>query len=232
MAYLDQHDLAEDKLVIFTSDNGPARTSIHPHGSTGELREKKGHLYEGGIRVPGIIRWPGVIGAGTSSGVPVCGVDILPTLCELAGVEAPTDRVLDGVSLLPLFGGAEVERQRPLYWQFHFAGTAPDVAIRAGDWKLLATLDLPEFRPGADITVEMMTSLKSARPVSWELYHLGDDALEATDVAAAHPEVLSKLQEQLRRMHAEVTAESPVWPEWVWPRYESERIEWPAYRRR
>lgn len=232
MAYLDEHDLAEDTLVIFTSDNGPARTSIHPHGSTGELRENKGHLYEGGIRVPGIVRWPGVIAAGGNSDVPVSGVDVLPTLCALAGVEVPSDRQLDGASLLPLFRGEAVVRERPLYWQFHFAGTAPDVAIRSGDWKLLATLDLPEFPRGADITTEMMTSLKSAQPVAWELYNLATDGLERTDLSAEYPDVLRDLQQQLRAMHAEVSEESPVWPEWIWPRYESERIEWPAYRRR
>lgn len=230
MRKLQDEGFAEDTLVFFTSDNGPARTSIHPHGSTGGLREKKGHLFEGGIRVPGIIRWPGRIQAGTESDIPVTALDVLPTCCELANVPVPRDRTLDGVSLVSMFSGKPPKRTRPLYWQFHYAQTTPDVAIRSGRWKLLAELDLPHFGPGADLTEEMMTALKAAEVSAWELYDIAVDPAETHDVSDEYPEVLQRLQQQLRSMHQEVTQESPVWPSWKWPRYESERIEWPPYR--
>jgi arylsulfatase A len=100
MKTLDDLELRKDTFVYFTSDNGPAITGIHPHGSTGGFREKKGHLYEGGIRVPGILQWPGRTKANTVSDEPVSGVDLLPTLCEIAGVDVPSDRALDGASFV------------------------------------------------------------------------------------------------------------------------------------
>ena len=85
MAALDAEGLRENTLVFFTSDNGPAITNIHPHGSAGPLRDKKGSVYEGGIRVPGIARWPGKTRAGVVSDEPVWGLDFLPSVCEITG---------------------------------------------------------------------------------------------------------------------------------------------------
>ncbi len=232
MKVLDREGVADSTFVFFTSDNGPAITSIHPHGSAGPLREKKGHLYEGGIRVPGIIRWPGHTQPGSVSDVPVSGVDLLPTLCALAGISPPQDRILDGANVLPILEGQPVSRTKPLYWQFHYARTAPDVAIRDGDWKLVATLDLPDFKPSADITQQMMTALKTAEPVSFELYNLQDDIAEQTDLKTHDPERFEKMKQQLIKMYHEVREESPTWPEWTWSRFESRRIEWPPYRKR
>lgn len=147
METLDRQGLTDSTLVVFTSDNGPAVTNYHPHGSAGPLRLKKGHLYDGGIRVPGIIRWPGRTAPGSVSDEPVCGVDLLPTLCEAAGIDPPADRPLDGASMLPVLSGQPLMRSQPLYWQFNYAASAPKVAIRDGDWKLLAGLDLPDFLP-------------------------------------------------------------------------------------
>jgi len=105
---LHRLDLRQDTLVFFTSDNGPAITRIHPHGSAGPLRDKKGFLYEGGFRVPGIIQWPGRVKSDSVSDETVSGVDVLPTLCELAGIEPPKDRVLDGTSFSPIFDGEPI----------------------------------------------------------------------------------------------------------------------------
>ena len=105
MAEVDQLKLSDNLFTLFTSDNGPARTSFHPHGETGSLREKKGWLYEGGIRVPGILRWPENTRQGSTSDIPVSGIDLLPTLCEVAGIPEPTDRAIDGTSFLPLLAG-------------------------------------------------------------------------------------------------------------------------------
>src|SRR5690606_39031947 len=133
--------LAENTFIWFTSDNGPARTRWHNAGSTGGLREYKLHLYEGGIRVPGIVRWPGQVEPGSVSTEPVSGVDVLPTLCEVAGIAPPADREFDGTSIVPALRGRPLKRSQPLYWQYVMAPSSPRVALRDGKWKLLAGLD-------------------------------------------------------------------------------------------
>jgi len=232
LAALDRLKLRQDTLVVFTSDNGPAITGIHPHGSAGPLRDKKGSIYEGGIRVPGILRWPGHIQPGTTSDVAVSGVDFLPTMCGLAGIDVPEDRVLDGVSLLPLLRGQPLVRHHPLYWQFHRARSRVKVAIRDGDWKLCAALTSPTPKPSGGIAEGELAALKSAELTGFELYDLKQDVGERRNVAQARPEVLATLRDKLIRLHHEVRAEGPLWPAWEWPRYESQRIEWPEYWKR
>jgi arylsulfatase A len=231
MQSLDDQGLRENTFVLFTSDNGPAITGMHPHGSKGPLREKKGHVYEGGIRVPGILRWPGHTRPGTTSDEPACGVDLLPTLCAIAGVDVPNDRAIDGASILPVLDGRPIERKSPLYWQFNYAQSRPKVAIRMGDWKLLAGLNLPDFPPGADVTDEQMHVLKTAELEGFELYNLKDDIAETTDLSAREPQRLQEMTAVMQTMYDAVQEESPVWPAWTWPRYEAQRIEWPPYTR-
>ncbi|MEZ6048066.1 MAG: sulfatase-like hydrolase/transferase [Planctomycetaceae bacterium] len=104
---LDSEKLRDNTFVLFTSDNGPETLnrygprSSRSYGSPAPLRGMKLHVYEGGIRVPGIIRWPGHVEAGSTSAEPICGVDVLPTVCALAGVEVTVDKKLDGANLLP-----------------------------------------------------------------------------------------------------------------------------------
>lgn len=231
MMALDEMKLRDSTFVMFTSDNGPARTRWHNVGSSGPLREYKGHEYEGGIRVPGMIRWPGHAKPGTVSDEPVIGLDLLPTACQIADVPAPTDRVLDGASLLPVFNGQKVQRNKPLYWQFNWAGSAPKVAIRSGDWKLLATLDR-QTKAAGDITEEDNHALKTAELAEFELYNLKDDIGETTDLAQREPEKLAELSAVLKQMYHEVRDETPIWPVWKWPRYEGKRIQWPDYTAR
>lgn len=226
---LDQLQLADDTLVFFTSDNGPAITAMHPHGSTGGLRDKKGTIYEGGIRVPGMIRWPGHVRAGSENDVPISGVDLLPTLCELAHVNIPDDRVLDGVSFLPALRGKEVLRSKPLYWQFDRAKSKAKVAIRQGPWKLVASLNQPDRQPSGGIPADEISQIKSAELVHFELFRLDQDAAESIDVSTDYPQVLDEMSGQLKQMHAEVRQAAPTWPTWEWPRYESKRIQWPDY---
>lgn len=231
LSTLSTEGLDESTFVLFTSDNGPAQTSWHPYGSTGPLRSKKGHLYEGGIRVPGIVRWPGRVSAGSVSDVPVSGVDVLPTACDLAGVALPSDRTLDGTSIAPLWKGGEVERTQPLYWQFNYARSHPRVAIRSGEWKLLAGLDPADQGNLTDIVDEQMRQLKSAKLQGFELYHLGRDIGETHDLSEEEPERLAEMVALMRKVYVDVRDEGPEWGAWEWPRYESKRIEWPAYER-
>lgn len=231
LAEIDSLGLAGETLVFFTSDNGPAQTSWHPYGSTGPLRAKKGYLWEGGIRVPGIVRWPGHITAGGVSAEPACGTDLLPTLCDLAGIEPPTDRALDGASWRPLLeSGEPVARSTPLYWHFLRSGGDVKAAIREGDWKLVAGIDQPGPKPGGGITAEDLSLAASARLTGFRLYHLGEDPGETRDRSVDEPIRLGEMRDRLVAKFEEVRRESPVWPEWEFPRYEGQRIEWPSYK--
>ena len=226
---LDSLSLRKDTFILFTSDNGPAITPMHPHGSAGPLRDKKGAIYEGGIRVPGIVQWPGHIDAGSTSDVPVSGVDVLPTICELAGVPIPTDRVLDGTSFLPVLRGQPLKRNKPLYWQFNRAKSDAKVAIRQGDWKLVASLDVPDPQPSGGIPEDEMERIKSAHLKDFQLFNLRDDIAESVDLSKQHPEVLQQYQAKMKSMYAEIQKAAPEWPAWEWPRYESKKIQWPDY---
>lgn len=224
MKTLDDAHLTQSTLVLFTSDNGPAITAWHPHGSAGPLRDKKGSMYEGGIRVPGMIRWPGHTNAGQVCTEPVSGVDLLPTLCDIAGIHPPTDRVLDGASFLPIFAGQPIERQKPLYWQFNVARSEPKVAIRWGDWKLLATLTGPPIKPYGDIRAADQQQIKTAQLNTFELYNLEQDVGESRELSQVAAGQLEKMKPRMATMYEEVRRESPVWPAWTFPGIEGKRI--------
>ncbi len=229
MRALDAQGLRENTLVFFTSDNGPALTPMHPHGSAGPLRANKAHLYEGGIRVPGMVRWPGHTKPGAVSDEPVSGVDILPTLCAIAGVAARGDRKLDGANILPLFEGRPVPRATPLYWQYHRAISPPKVAMRIGDWKILGRLNAPKPPSPPSITEESQRAYKSADVAECELYNLREDIGESHDLAAQEPERLKTMTAALEKVYREARDESPVWPPWEFSNYDASRIQWPPY---
>ncbi len=200
MAALDDLGLANDTIVFFTSDNGPEGTGepdrLHPgsqqdrnRGSTGGLRGRKRDCYEGGIRVPGLVRWPGHIRAETVSDVPVIGTDIFTTVCAIAGIPVPADRTIDGADMRPAFDGKPVARAHPLYWRTHIASPTCRAALRIGDWKIVANEDLTRF----------------------ELYNLAADPRETTDLATREPAAFNKLKKALVDMEAEVKAEGPDW---------------------
>src|SRR5947207_2411489 len=201
MRAIDEDNLREPSFVFFTSDNGPAITPQHPYGSAGPLRDKKGFCTEGGIRVPGMIRWPGRIKAGSSSDEPVCGVDFLPTICEMVGLAQPKDRVIDGTSILPAFSGGTVNRSEPLYWHFNRADGEFQVALRSGDWKILARLDKPLARRDNNITDEEERTFKEAEPASFALYNLREDIGETKDLASNQPEKMFELKSLLMKKY-------------------------------
>jgi arylsulfatase A len=229
MTALDRQGLRENTLVFFTSDNGPAITAQHPHGSAGPLRDKKGSVWEGGIRVPGILRWPGKTKPSSVSDEPVSGVDFLPTVCAITRIEPPRDRKLDGASFLPVLEKRPVPRLTPLYWHFNRASGEPRVALRAGDWKILATLDRLPAPRGNDITDEEERDFKAAELTGFALYNLRGDIAEKNNLAASEPAKLAELQAQLQSKYREVRAESPTWPAWKFTGSEGKKIEWPDY---
>jgi arylsulfatase A len=229
MRALDDQKLRDSTLVFFNSDNGPAITSQHPHGSSGPLRDKKGSVYEGGIRVPGMVRWPGKTKPDTASDVPVCGVDFLPTVCAIVGIAPPADRVLDGANLLPMLSGDELQRKTPLYWHFNRASGGPQVAMREGDWKILATIDKPAPARSSDITEETEHDFKTAEMVKFELYNLRNDIGETKDLSTQEAARLAEMKSVLEKKYHEVREEAPTWPAWKNPGTEGKRIVWPDY---
>lgn len=217
LAKLDELGLRDSTFVYFTSDNGPAITRQHPYGSSGPLRSKKGSLYEGGHRVPGIVRWPGKARPGTTCDTPINGTDLLPTVCEVVGATPPADRVLDGTSWLPALDGRPVARRVPLYWQFNRSQDAPRMALRDGDWKILATFPYALQRKAPEETELTMPGRPDDEPIGFELYNLRDDVGETKNLAEAAPEKLAELREKLVALYHELRAEGPTWTSWTPP---------------
>ncbi|NBW97442.1 MAG: N-acetylgalactosamine-6-sulfatase [Planctomycetia bacterium] len=186
MRTLDELGAAENTLVFFSSDNGPEGdgTKGPGRGLTGGLRARKRSVYEGGHRVPGLVRFPGRIQPGAESDLTVIGSDFFPTVLAVAGLESPQGVTLDGANLLPALAGGTVERPEPLYWRW-----GGKVAYREGDWKIVADEELTKA----------------------ELYDLAHDRAEEFDRAADEPERLDSMMGRLRAHAAEVEAEGPEW---------------------
>lgn len=181
---LDKEGVADNTLVIFTSDNGPVTNF---GGTTGGLRGGKRSDHEGGIRVPGIARWPGRIKAGSVSDVPVVGTDIFATVLDITGIPLPTDRTIDGVSMLPAFENMPVERKVPLFWRTHVSPPGDRVALRIGDWKLVGDETLTKF----------------------QLYEIETDWKEEHDLAASMPEKTEAMKKELFEVWQAIEDEGP-----------------------
>ena len=193
---LDALGIADRTLVIFTSDNG----GLSAHGRGGEphthnrpLRSGKGSVYEGGIRVPMIFRWAGRASPGTTCAAPVITHDLFPTILAAARTEVPLDHDIDGRDLAPLldddpFAVRLLGWHQPHQWGARGPGIEPFTAIRLGRWKLIYM--------HADERLE--------------LYDLVDDIGESNDLAAARPEITSRLAEKLRQWCRDVGAQSSI----------------------
>ena len=216
MAALDELKLADDTLVFFTSDNGPETLrryggAARSYGSPGPLRGMKLWLYEGGIRVPGILRFPGRIKPGSESDEPVCGLDVLPTLTPLAGIERKPDRPIDGSSFVEVFSGKPIRRTVPLYWHYYNALGAPKAAMRVGDWMVLGSWGKASGRGGGFFRAADQKLVKETPLSEFELYNLKADRDQEKNLAASEPEQLKKLTAMLVKKYREVQAEGPEW---------------------
>lgn len=186
---LEQHGLKEHTLMIFTTDNGPWLSYGNHAGSAGPLREGKGTTWEGGVRVPCLMRWPGQIPAGTECNELAATIDLLPTIAGRIGAKLP-DHPIDGLDIWPLLSQEPCpptpHESYLYYWGNHLQ------AIRSGDWKLhfpheYRSLTGPAGRDG-------QPSGYSGAQTALALYNLRDDVGERTDVQAAHPDVVTRLQ--------------------------------------
>ena len=213
---LEAMGAADDTLVIFSSDNGPEtlnryKTANRSWGSPGAMRGRKLWLYEGGIRVPWILRWPRKLPAGRTVTEPVSSLDLLPTLCELAGVEPPRDRAIDGTSLVPLFDGKPLARAKPLYWHYYRGFEKPKAALRDGDWMILGHWDGPALPPGGSVRRGDSALIKRHALTEFELYDLRSDPGQTRELSKERPDKLAELSTKLVRTYREVQAEGPDW---------------------
>ena len=201
-------DLENDTLVIFSSDNGPENTgsekrkvsqdnstgpglgTYYSVGTTGGLRGRKRSLYEGGVRVPFIVRWPGKVPAGKiNKTTVVTAVDLLPTFCAAAGIKLPDGYVPDGQNMLNAFKGKQINRTKPIFWEWRKGGgdNWPRLAVRHGKWKLLMTYDQSRV----------------------ELYNIPEDREESNDLADQNPDIVKKLTAMAKKWKAELPTAPP-----------------------
>ena len=225
MEALDDLGSRDDTLVVFTSDNGPEYPVNFMEsrgrwddpirdrcfGTPGPLRGMKRSTYEGGHRVPGLIRWPGHVSAGTVSDALVNGTDLLPTLCEVAGIPVPADRAIDGESVLPALMGKPFDRSRQVLWSapVHGYDFVPPLTMREGDLTLVAWFEEKE-------TDQLwMDWIKTAQPERYELYDLSEDIGQGEDLADRMPDKVDEMAAEMDRLWRDIQAEAPVWPDWT-----------------
>lgn len=176
IAYLEENNLRDNTIIIFTSDNGGAvQAPIDELNCNAGLRGCKGLLYEGGIKVPLIVNFPGKIEPNQEINDVTYFPDIMPTLAEYAIAKTPQD--IDGISLKPLFEGKEIPNNRTLYWEF----PGKQMAIRQGSWKAVST----------------------DKNVGFELFDIENDPKETTDLADTYPDILSKLVDEIGKVRIE-----------------------------
>ena len=207
LALLDRMGVRDNTLVIYASDNGSYRDD-----RTGDLRGRKGVNWEGGIRVPGIFHWPGTIPAGDVAAEPAGVVDILPTVCGLLEFEPPQGVHLDGADLSPILRGQPdgFSRPQPLFW--HLQKSRPIVALRSGDYSLLAD-------PAYDLSTSNMFNeawiprIKQGNYTNYRLYNLAEDPGQTTDLASEEPERFARLKQALNRINDSVMADGADWHE-------------------
>jgi arylsulfatase A len=218
LAALDRLQVAQNTVVLFTSDNGPETLNRYPtaqrsYGATGPLRGMKLWTTEGGVRVPGILRWPGHVRAGMVSDEPVGAIDLLPTFCALAEVEVPSTLELDGADIRPAFNGEAVRRSQPLFWVYFNALNEQRVALRDGPWKLLAKLDGGALPMIENVTEAMAKRVREAKLTDFSLYKLTEDIDEARDVSDQEPERLRQLAVRMESLYRQMTATMHIWPD-------------------
>jgi len=202
---LREVDAPENTLIIYASDNGSYRAD-----RVGNLRGKKGQNWDGGIRVPGIFYWPGTITEGQVEHTPAGLVDVLPTVCGLLGIEPPLDVHLDGSDISSLLTGQPkaFRRHQPLFW--HLSKSRPIVAMRDGDYSLVAEPDFPLSEDNM-FNEEWIPRIKSGGYTGFKLYDLKNDPGQKHDLATEKPELLQQLKKRLLEINQSVMEDGYDW---------------------
>lgn len=213
---LNAKGLKENTVVIFTSDNGPEHRPDSSFGTPGSLRGAKGHIHEGGYRVPGIVCWPGTITPGSLSSEPINGTDYLPSMAALAGANPSWPSPIDGVNIFPaLQGEASVERSVPMMWWLYHARGAKEVSMRIGDYKMLANM-----LPQREISIKdanpprgvgKMDFIRKSDLGNFTLYNLATDREEQLELSKTHPEKFKEMRKRMVALHREIRNERPIY---------------------
>jgi arylsulfatase A len=197
---LHENDLERDTLVIFTSDNGPWLSYGNHAGSAGTLREGKGTVWEGGVRVPCIMKWPGKIPADTTCEEAAMTIDLFPTIARLTGAELPT-RKIDGRDIWPLLSGnGSIDRKHPYFFYYNENDL---LAVRRGDWKLYVPQSYRSLdgRPGGTNGIPAKYEMLKT---DLALYNLRNDLSETRNMARDHPQIVQELQQLLAAMREDL----------------------------
>lgn len=200
---LADEKLDENTLIMFASDNGSYR-----NGSNGELLGGKSFVYEGGIRVPGIMHWKGKIAPGQTSHEVAGLVDLMPTICDLTGVSHPQKESLDGTSLLPLFSQKSIQREKPLSWFFY--RTTPEMAMRIGDYSIIGR-SLDTTRHTHPMSAPDMDHIKNLQLDAFEWYNLKEDIGQENGLSIQGNTQGEAYRDQLIQRLTEIQKEGPYW---------------------
>jgi arylsulfatase A len=213
---LERLGLRDDTLIFFTADNGPETLNRYPranrsYGRPGPLRGMKLWTAEAGFRVAGIVNWPVAIKSPSVSNQPVSSLDLLPTFCRLAECDLPANRPLDGTSFLPLLEGKTLSRETPLFWCYFNALNEHRVAMRDGDWKLLAKINHGKLPRMENINDKNIEQVRAAMLTDFELYHVAEDIGEKQNVIAQQPERAAMLKGKLETIYKDLAETSHYW---------------------
>lgn len=214
--YIDKN-ISGNTLIIFTSDNGPEalyryEKADRSYGSPGPLRGMKLWTYDGGFRVPCIINWRGKKGfTGTSDAV-VSALDFMPTFCEIVGADLP-EKELDGQSLARFLKDGTMTREKPLLWSFYNAMNSHVLAMRDGDWKIMAQLRnedgiLPKITNVYDGNEDFV---KDSKMTNFLLFNLKEDTDESINRVKDNPKVFQQMKSKLESEYAELLTDSHIW---------------------
>lgn len=202
---LNKMGVRDNTIIVYASDNGS-----YMQDRTGHLKGKKGMNWDGGIRVPGIFSWPGVIRQNVSLSEPAGLVDVVPTLCDLLGFEAPNDRKIDGSSIAALLKGDldKFTRHQPLFW--HLQKSRPIVAMRDGNYSLVAAPDY-EISTSNMFQEAWIPIIKQGGYKDFQLFDLSKDPGQSKDLAPQNPELVEKLKKKLLEINASIMSEGMDW---------------------
>lgn len=225
MAVLDKMNLREDTLIIFTSDNGPEtlnryKSAKRSFGQPGPLRGMKLHTHDAGFRVAGIANWSEHIAPGQVSNIPVSALDLLPTICKLTDSRMPERKIVHGADIRSIFRAEPFERTLPLHWCYFNAINDARVAMRDGQWKVLARIqkaDGTPLPPMQNVTPAQREILLQTKLVDWEVYDATTDIGEQNNLAESRPELANKLGQRLDGLYRNLLNESHVWKPAVAP---------------
>ena len=214
---LEAAGVRDNTFIVFTADNGPEtlnryKTANRSWGITAHLRGMKLHTHDGGFHVAGIFNWPKGIKLGQVTDTVGSALDLLPTACDLAGIDLPANRKLDGISLKSLFEtGTPNQQDRSLVWAYYNGINDARVAMRHGQWKVLARLNGGDFPKRQNLTPTTLAEAKAAELTDFEIYNIDTDPGEISNLTGRGVAEETQLINKIKTGYAELVNDSPAW---------------------